>query len=221
MKLEKELMPPVEGVDTETEEMLEARPLPDSLRYLMVGLLVAGVVGIVIVGYVRQNSVKQPANAAVAGSEDCKDPVTENRLRETLSQSPNDFATLMDWGYYNLTCDKNFPAAVASFQQAADVSTQANSMVKPEQRVDAAFRLGLAYLYSDNLREAQGQFERVLQADGQHVSALFALGVLLMRGNKTAEASVYLKKIVEIDPGGPTAKQAQTMLDNMGKAPKP
>src|SRR4051812_32793103 len=70
------------------------RPLPEGLRYFMVGLLVVSLVGVLSFGYIRQSSVKPAATTATdATSDSCKDPVTENRLRETLKQSPNDFMT--------------------------------------------------------------------------------------------------------------------------------
>lgn len=191
------------------------RPLPDGLRYFMVGLLVVGLVGALSFGYIRQSSVKPPATTAAADGSDCKDPVTENRLRETLKQSPNDFTTLMDWGQYNLSCDKNYAAAVAAYRQASELSDQVNSTVSADQRTEAHFRLGLAYFYNQNIDEARSQFQMIIKENPQDASALFALGSSY-RDNPEI-ASVYLKQVEQIAPGSEMAQLAQTMLDGFSK----
>lgn len=188
------------------------RPLPDGLRYFMVGLLVVGLVGVLSFGYIRQSAVKPPATT---GTTDCKDPVTENRLRETLKQSPNDFATLMDWGYYNLSCDKNYPAAVAAYHQASELSDQPNSTVSSDERTEAHFRLGLAYFYNQSLTEARSQFELLIAQNPQDASALFALGSSYR--DNPEKASVYLKQVEQVAPGSEMAQLAQTMLADFSK----
>ncbi len=209
----KEEKPEAQGV-TPPEEA--ERPLPDGLRYFMVSLLVVGLVGVLSFGYIRQSGVKPPATtAAAAGSTDCKDPVTENRLRETLKQSPNDFTTLMDWGYYNLSCDKNYAAAVAAYRQASELSDQANSTATPDERTEAHFRLGLAYFYNQNLAEARSQFEMIIAQNPQDASALFALGSSY-RDNPD-KAVAYLKQVEQVAPGSEMAQLAQTMLDDFSK----
>lgn len=196
------------------------RPLPEGLRYFMVGLLVVGLVGVLSFGYIRQSSVKPAATAAAdTTSDSCKDPVTENRLRETLKQSPNDFMTLMDWGSYNLSCDKNYAAAVAAYRQAADLSDQPNSTVKAEERTEAHFRLGLAYFYNQSLAEARSQFALIIKENPQDASALFALGSSYR--DEPAKATTYLKQVVDVAPGTEMAQLAQTMLDDFTKAPAP
>jgi tetratricopeptide (TPR) repeat protein len=178
-------------------------------------LLVVGVLGITLFGFFRQASVKPPA-APITG--DCINPVTDNRLRETLKQSPNDFATLMDWGSYNLTCEKNYPISVAAYQQAVRLSDdQATSTVQPTERINAHFQLGLAYLYNQNFNEAQAQFELILKEDPKYTSAMLALSAILSKDDP-AKAQGYLEQILEIEP--PTSNisiRAKAMLDDMKK----
>jgi cytochrome c-type biogenesis protein CcmH/NrfG len=192
----------------------EERPLPEGLRYFMVGLLVLSLVGVISFGYMRQSSVKPPP-ATTSADGNCKDPVTENRLRETLKQSPNDFATLMDWGSYNLSCDRNYAAAVAAYRQASELSDRPNSTNKPEERTEAHFRLGLAYFYNQSIPEARAQFEMLIQENPKDASALFALGSSYR--DDPAKASIYLKRVAEISPGSEMAQLAQTMLDEFNK----
>lgn len=192
------------------------RPTPEGLRYFMIGLLVVSLAGILSFGYIQQSSVKLPA-APAANSDSCKDPVTENRLRETLKQSPNDFMTLMDWGSYNLSCEKNYATAVAAYRQAAELADQANSTAKPEDRTEAHFRLGLAYFYNQSLTEARHQFALIIKENPQDASALFALGSSYR--DNPAVATAYLKKVQEVAPGTEMAQLAQTMLDEFSKAP--
>lgn len=190
------------------------RMLPNTLRYLICGLLVASVLGIVTFGYIKQSSVKPPVNTAQQG-QNCKDPVTENRLRETLKQSPNDYATLMDWGVYNLSCEKNYPAAVAAFQQATFIAGQANSTISELERTESEFRLGMAYLFNQNFPEAEAQFKRIIEHDPKNTSAMFGLSAALQK-DKPQEAVTYLKKILEIEePGSSLAKEAQNLLNSL------
>ena len=192
------------------------RPLPEGLRYFMVGLLVVSLVGVLSFGYMRQSSVKPPV-AVAANSDNCKDPVTENRLRETLKQSPNDFMTLMDWGSYNLSCDKNYATAVAAYRQASELSDQANSSAKPEERMEAHFRLGLSYFYNQSIPEARSQFELIIKENPQDASALFALGSSYR--DDPAKATRYLKQVAEIAPNTEMAQLALAMLEDFTKLP--
>ena len=210
LKEEKPAQPEAQPAPEEAE-----RPLPDGLRYFMIGLLVVGLAGVLSFGYIRQSGVKPPAATAASNSDNCKDPVTENRLRETLKQSPNDFTTLMDWGYYNLSCDKNYPAAVAAYRQASELSDQVNSTATQDERTEAHFRLGLAYFYNQNLAEARSQFEMIIAENPQDASALFALGSSY-RDNPD-KAVTYLKQVEQVAPGSEMAQLAQTMLDDFSK----
>ncbi len=216
--IEDETKAPIAGAQTSFETaQAEPQPLPNNLRYLMFGLLVVGVVGIVIFGYLRQTSVKPPATPQGAG---CKDPVTENRLSETLKQSPNDFATLMDWGSYNLNCEKNYAVAVASYRQATILAdNQATSKAQPAERIEAHFRLGLAFLYNQSFQEAQDQFQLIVNEDPRNSSALLALGASLGRTDP-AKAEPYLKRIIEIEPANSEVSiQAKALLDSLSKRP--
>ena len=222
MELNKELTKDdIKGLETErvsvepAQEDLTERPLPDGLRYFMFGLLVVGVVGVVAFGYVRQTSIKPPTILPTAGS--CKDPVTENRLRETLKQSPNDYATLMDWGRYNLDCEKNYQVATAAFKQAVALSEQPNTAIKPMERNTARFQLGLAYLYNLSMADAQGQFEQIIKDDPTNASALLALGASYGKQDPQKAIS-YFKQVVGIDPNGDFGKQAQSLIDELSKA---
>ena len=199
------------------------RPLPSQLGYLTASLLVVAVVGIVAFGYMRQASVKPPVTTAMVDKENCKDPIMENRLRETLQQSPNDFPTLMDWGSYNFGCEKNYAASVAAFRQATFLSNQPNNVIKPMERMEAHFRLGLSYLYNQNLKEAQIEFQIILNEDPQNTSALFALAAILSK-DKPQEAIVYLNRVIELEPDSKSGKEAQALLNqliNPKATPKP
>jgi hypothetical protein len=218
MKLEDETKTSVYGVQSATDnppEIMVDRPMPKSLRYFTLGLLVISVFGVVTFGVISQTSVK-PTTTAATGT--CKDLVTENRLRETLKQSPNDFATLMDWGSYNLSCEKNYPIAVAAYQQATRLADdQATSTVQAADRVEAHFRLGLAYLYNQNFKEAQDNFELLVKEDPQNTSAMLALSVTLSK-NDPAKAQTYLEQIIKIVPANSDmAAQAKTLLDEIKK----
>ncbi|HEX2912627.1 MAG TPA: tetratricopeptide repeat protein [Chloroflexia bacterium] len=220
MKLEDETQTPVTGDQTieaiQETDFKEERPLPNNLRYLMVGLLVIGVVSVVTIGVLRQTSVKPPPPPS---AQSCKDPVTENRLRDTLKQTPNDFATLVDWGKYNISCEKNYPTAIAALQRATELADDtATSTVKPEDRLDAHFQLGVAYLYNSNLNEAQGELEKVVQADPQNTFAMLILGGILVKDHPD-QATGYLKKVIELEPGSDAAKEAQSLLDSLNKRP--
>jgi cytochrome c-type biogenesis protein CcmH/NrfG len=219
MKLEDEIAAPPLGAQTAShEEETADRPLPNNLRYLMFGLLVIGVFGIVAFGYVRQASVKPPATPV---ADDCKDPVTENRLRETLKQTPNDFATLMDWGSYNLSCEKNFATAVAAYQQATKLADDPTTNVaQPAERTEAHFRLGLAYLYNQNNSQAEDQFNLILKEDPKDTSALLALSVSLSKTDP-AKAQTYLQQVLEIAPAdSDIAVQAKSLLNDLKKQTK-
>ncbi len=202
--------------DPVTTELAE-RPLPDNLRYLMLGLLVAGVVGVVSFGYIRQTSVKPAATTANATS--CKDVLTENRLRETLKQSPNDYPTLMDWGDYNFDCEKNYQVAVAAFNQALTMSEQPNTTINAMQRTETRFRLGLSHLYNSNPQAAQQQFAQIVKEDPQNTSALLALGVSYEKQDP-AKALSYFNQVIQLDPNGQIGKQAQGLIAELNK-PQP
>lgn len=220
MKLENEIEAPPSGAQTASykEETVADRPLPNNLRYLMFGLLVVGVFGIVAFGYARQASIKPPATPV---ADDCKDPVTENRLRETLKQTPNDFATLMDWGSYNLSCEKNYATAVAAYQQATKLADDPTSSVaQPTERTEAHFRLGLAYLYNQSNAQAQDQFNLILKEDPKDTSALLALSVSLSKTDP-AKAQIYLQQLLEIAPAdSDIAAQAKSLLNDLKKQTK-
>ncbi len=221
MKLEDEVKAPT-GSDilpqTEVDYPPEAdAPMPNNLRFVMFGVLVVGVLGILVFGYSRQTSVKPPA---VPTGSNCKDPVTENRLRETLKQSPNDFTTLVDWGSYNLSCEKNYAIAVAAYKQATILADDsATSTAEPAERNEAHFRLGLAYLYNLNYKEAQAQFELLVQEDPKNTSALLALSAALAKDDP-AKAETYLTQLINIAPAdSEIGKQAKSLLDDLKKRP--
>ncbi len=224
MKLDDEIRTSAVGTEAVQDYFVEEgtepveRKLPTGLRYFMLGLLITGVISVVGIGYLRQSSIKAPP-APADSSENCKDPVVENRLRETLKQSPNDFATLMDWGGYNLNCEENYPVAVAAYQQALLLSKQTNSAVKPDERVEAQFRLGLSHLNNKNLHDAQTQFEGILAEQPQNTSAMLALGAAFSRQNKTEQASLVLKRVIDLEPNSEKATIAQTLLTGLNTRP--
>ncbi len=186
------------------------RPLPGSIRYIMLGFLVIGVTGAVIFAYLRQAPPKPVASNL--DPQNCADPVTENRLRDTLSKSPNDFGTLMDWGDYNLNCaePRDYASAIAAFQGA----TRLASNIPGDNRVQAHFNLGLAYLYNRSLKDARDEFQLILNEQPQNSSALFLLGASLTKDDPQ-QALVYLKKAVEVAPGGAVAGKAQELINEI------
>ncbi len=206
-----------EEQDEELEQTLDKpeRPLPDGLRYAIFGVLVVAVVGVVAFGYIAQNSVKPPTQIGTGA--DCKDPVNENRIQETLKQNPNDINTLLDWGFYNLDCEKNYPAAIAAYKVAVQLSDQAAATSAQDERAKnrllAHSRLGLAYLYNRNIKEAQEQFAFVAEQNPDDTSALFALAISYEKDDPAKYTSI-LQKIVEIEPNGEPARRAQELLNS-------
>ena len=198
-----------------TEQAVE-RPLPDGLRYLMLGLLVVGVVGVVAFGYMHQTSIKSTPATTTSATGDCKDPLLENRLRETLKQSPNDYETLREWGNYNLDCAKNFQIAVAAFNQIVTLAQQPNTKINDMQRTEARLRLGLAYLYGGNNEKSREQFEEIIKTDPSNPSVLLVLGVSYEKDDPTKAIS-YFNQVLQLDPGGDFGKQAQSMLNYLGQ----
>lgn len=189
---------------------------PVGLRYLMLGLLIVGIAGALIFAFVRQTSVKpQLANL---DSENCEDPVTENRLRDTLSKSPNDFATLMDWGAYNSRCRKpaDYTSAISAFQGATRLADNPANKVDSDNKLEAHLSLGLAYLYNQNFKEAQTEFKTVLAERPKDAFTLLVLGGALIKEDPQ-QALVYLRQVIEVAPGSDPAKNAQMLINDLTK----
>lgn len=209
-------MLPAQDKPAKTTSEKTAPALPPALRYIMLGLLVIGIAGAVVFGFVRQTSVK-PVAANLDG-ENCEDPVTENRLRDTLSKSPNDFTTLMDWGTYNSRCRKpaDYTSAISAFQNAVRVADTPANNISDDNRMEAHLSLGLAYLYNQNFKEAQTEFKTYLNERPNDSFALLVLGGALIKEDPQ-QALVYLKKVIEVAPGTEPARNAQLLIDDITK----
>lgn len=211
-------LPQTTTSETSARPTTEATPpaLPMSLRYLMLGLLVLGIAGAVTFAFIRQTSVKPVV--ANLDSENCEDPVTENRLRDTLSKSPNDFATLMDWGAYNSRCRNpaDYTSAISAFQGATRLADNPANNIQIDNRLEAHLSLGLAYLYNKNFKEAQSEFKTVLSERPDDAFTLLVLGGALIKEDPN-QALVYLKKVIDVAPGSEPAKNAQVLIDDITK----
>jgi len=203
--------------ETRKEASSLAPALPQSLRYFMLGLLVVGVAGAIVFAFVRQTSVK-PVAANVNG-ENCADPVTENRLRDTLSKSPNDFATLSEWGAYNLRCREpaDYLSAISAYQGATRIADNPANNIPAENRLEAHLDLGLAYLYSKNFKQAQVEFRTTLNEQPKNSFALLAMGAALAK-DEPEQALTYLKQAIEVAPADSKVREnAQALINDIAK----
>ena len=193
-------------------------PLPQGLRYLMLGLLILGISGAVIFAFVRLNPAKL-VTSTVGTQENCADPVTENRLRDTLSKSPNDFATLVDWGDYNSRCRKpaDYLSAISSYQGATRLADNPANNIQTETRLEVHLNLGLAYLYNGNFKAAQNEFHLILNEQPKNTFALLVLGGALVKEDPQ-QALIYLKQVVELASGTQLATNAQALVDGINKS---
>ncbi len=201
--------------ETPSQEVI-ARPLPQSLRYLMLGLLILGVAGAVVFAFIRQNPARPVLNP---NADTCADPVTENRLRETVSKSPNDFSSLMDWGDYNRRClePADLTSAISAYQNAARLADNPANKILAENRIEAHLNLGLAYLFKSSFKEAQSEFRLIVNEQPNNTSALLALGAALSKED-AQQALVYLKKVLEVAPAGsPVIQNAQALINDINK----
>jgi cytochrome c-type biogenesis protein CcmH/NrfG len=186
------------------------KPVPQGLRYFMLVFLLVGVGLAVLFAYFRQTSVKPPDQNATSAC----DPVTENRLRETLAQNRSDFPTLVEWGYYNYDCLEDFPASLAAFQQASRIA-DANATEFPlEQRLEAYNGLGRAYLYNNLINEGQTQFRKVLQLDPKNISARFGLGASFARSDPNQAVQIW-QQIINENPNSDVARSAQELINTL------
>jgi cytochrome c-type biogenesis protein CcmH/NrfG len=186
------------------------KPLPQGLRNVMLILLVGGVAIAVLYAYIRQSSVKPiEQNAALT----C-DPVTENRLRETLAQNRSDFITLVEWGYYNFDCLSDAPASLAAFQQASRIADEKTGELPLEQRLEAYNGLGRAYLESNLLKEGETQFRKILQLDPTNLRARISLGASLARTDPNQAIQIW-QAIINENPNTEVARSAQQLIDTL------
>jgi len=184
-----------------------------SLRYTLVGLLVIGVIVAGITAFVRQTSVKPvQANA----TQDCKDPVAENRLRDALRQNSNDFNAQADWGDYNFRCTKDYVSAASAFELAVSIAKNSPDKISKDELINANVNLGVSYLYGRRIPQAETVFNEVLQSSPDHIDGLFLLGVVLSQKDPV-KAQAYLERVIQLYPDSGEAKQAQSMLVEIKK----
>lgn len=203
-----------------TEQTGETGPgvMPQSLRYIMCGLLVLGIAGAVVFAFVRQLPAKTVA--VNADGQTCADPVTENRLRETVSRSPNDFSTLMEWGDYNRRCREpaDYASAISAFQNAVRLAENPANQIPVDSRTEAHLNLGLAYLFNKSFKEAQSEFRFILNENPNNTSALLALGATLVKDDPP-QALTYLRKVVDMSPpDSAIAQNAQVLINDINKS---
>jgi cytochrome c-type biogenesis protein CcmH/NrfG len=197
--------------DRESTASTEAgKPLPPRLRYFMLFFLLGGVVLAVLYAYFRQNSVQPPDQNSASTC----DPVTENRLRETLAQNRSDYPTLVEWGYYNMDCLEDLPGALAAFQQASRIADEKATELPLEQRLEAYNGLGKAYLYNNFVKEGEAQFKKVLQLDPKNLSARISLGASYARSDPNQAIQIW-QEIINEYPNTDVAKSAQQLIDTL------
>ncbi len=176
-----------------------------------------GVVGAVLVAFVRQSSVKPPP---VVSGTDCKDPVTENRLLQAVRQNPNDFTAQMDWGGYNLNCKKDYTPAISAFEIATRIADKSPDKIVADDRLDAHIGLGLAYLYSQRFKPAETEFRSVLKDRPDEPAATFYLASTLYLSDPQ-QALTYLEKVVKLAADDPNlaeySKISQQLIDDIKK----
>ena len=192
-------------------------PLSNTLRYIMLGVLAIGVLGAVMVAFVRQSSVKPPP--PVSGT-DCKDPVTENRLLQAVRQNPNDFNAQMDWGGYNLNCKKDYTPAISAFEIATRIADKSPDKIVEDDRLDSHIGLGLSYLYSQRFKPAETEFRTVLSVRPDEPAATFYLASTLYLSDPQ-QALTYFEKVVKMAVDNPGlaeySKISQQLIDDIKK----
>src|SRR4051812_6407119 len=86
-------------------------------------------------------------------------------------------------------------------------------------KAQAALAQGLQHLRAGNLAEAERAFEKVLRLDKRNFGALNLLAVVLMQGQRFAEAERHLKAAHVINPNEvPTLSNYALALRELGRA---
>lgn len=197
---------------TSSPTKTNAAPLiSNTLRYSMIVVLVLAVTGISVFAFVRQNSIKAPAPV---NQQNCKDPVQENRLRQTLRQNPNDFVAQMDWGAYNLRCTEDFAAAISAFELAQNIAKSSPDTIVRDDRFEASISLGQALLRTQRTTQAERVFRDVLAEDAKYLPGLLWLGISLYQTNPN-EALTYLQQVTQLSPNTDISKLAQELIDDI------
>lgn len=194
------------------DPIVATNPTPALLKYVLAALLALSVLGVSVYGVLHQSSLKPPADP-----NDCSDPVTENRLRDTLKTTPNDYQTLVQLGSYEYNCTKDYPSAISAYSQAATVADSEPDKVSLDDRLQVRMSLGLSYLSNRNLNEAASQFQTILSKQPDNPNALFGLGAAIYATNPQ-QALGYWKKLIQQSPDSDAAKKAQQFMDALNSA---
>ena len=175
-----------------------------TLRYVMVGILVVGVVAATAFAVARQG-VSEPVSRPSGGEQTIQpDPVQLNKLLEAVNTNPADFDSRMSLGdYYYQTGD--YAAAVAAYSQAVQQ--------KPTD-LGGQESLGNAYLHASDFPKAAAALRKVYEADPTRATVAISLCIALAEqsGAPRAEGQALWAKI---RPMLATSDASKAMIDQI------
>lgn len=110
------------------------------------------------------------------------------------------------------------PAQDRAPKPAARPATTAKDPGLQFSKTSGATPLERAYeaLQADRLDEAQAQYARALRGDRHNVDALLGLATVAVRQGKIDEGLTWYQRVLEADPGDPTAQAALINLKGQG-----
>lgn len=171
----------------------------DTLILVAVVVLVAG-------GYLAvRTPTAQPDRAPVPPSTPSESVGSMDEAMRMLDELPQDFGTLVQQG--NQFMDQGqYAIAAELYRRALDIRHE------PDVRVDYG-----ACLHAMGLPlRAIEEFRAVVSDDPGHSIATFNLGIVFYDQQQPDSARKYFLRYLEIDPAGPAATQARSLLDQIG-----
>lgn len=122
-----------------------------------------------------------------------------------LEELPQDFGTLVQQG--NQFMDQGqYAVAAELYRRALDIRHE------PDVRVDYG-----ACLHAMGLPlRAIEEFRSVVDEHPGHGIAIFNLGIVYYDQQRMDSAQHYFRRYLEVDPGGPAAAQARSLLEQIG-----
>jgi tetratricopeptide (TPR) repeat protein len=170
-------------------------------------LILATIVVLVVGAYLAvRTPTAQPDRQQAAPQDTPSEPVgSMDEAMRMLDELPQDFGTLVQQG--NQFMDEGHYAVAAEVYRRA-LGLQA----APDVRVDYG-----ACLHAMGLPlRAIEEFRTVVESHPEHGIATFNLGIVYFDQQQPDSAQRYFRRYLEIDPDGPAAAQAQSLLQQIG-----
>lgn len=168
--------------------------------------ILAAVAAVVVVGYMLVRvPAARPDHGDAPPSAPSQPMGSMDQAMQMLDDLPQDFATLVQQG--NQYMDQGHYAVAAElYRRALDVQHA------PDVRVDYG-----ACLHAMGLPlRAIEEFRSVVDQHPDHGIATFNLGIVFYDQQQPDSARFYFRRYLEVDPSGPAAEQAQSLLDQIG-----